>query len=122
MRRISTTCLATAIFGSAILLGLLVPPPGSPSGGINVALADDGTVFDDTTAPSLKDTLDAGLKARLPTEFEFVDRVVRMVDHGRIPLEMVQSTFLWARKKRIHQFQYFEHGLRMRAEQAGVQL
>ena len=64
-----------------------------------------------------------GLKARRPEEFAFVDRVVKMVNHGRLSREMVQSTFLWARKKsNDHPFVYFERGLKARAHEAGVNL
>jgi hypothetical protein len=120
MRRILANCAALAVFGMATTLGFFAHFDADLNG--SAALADDGTVVTDTPIPTLKDTLNAGLKARLPEEFAFVDRVVRMVDHGKLPLDMVQTTFLWARRKPIHQFQYFEHGLRMRAEEAGVRL
>lgn len=128
MRRFLAACGTAAILASTALLGFAVPT----SGGSHFRFAgpqafaadtDSTTDFTDTPQiPSLKDTLAKGLKARLPEEFAFVDRVVKMVDHGQLSREMVQSTFLWARKKRVHQFQYFEHGLRFRAEEAGIKL
>jgi hypothetical protein len=116
-----------AMFSAAALLGFGMPLSGTDCGLSFAAdnsqgFADDPTFTDTPTNPSLKDTLAKGLKARLPEEFAFVDRVVKMVDHGRLPREMVQSTFLWARKKPVHQFQYFEHGLKMRAEEVGINL
>jgi hypothetical protein len=121
MRRILANCAALAVFGASTALGFFYHFDANMDR--SAALADDGTVFTDTPAmPSLKDTLNAGLKSRLPEEFEFVDRVVRLVDHGKLPLDLVQSTFLWARRKPIHQSQYFEHALRMRAEQVGIRL
>lgn len=129
MRRFLPDSRIAAVFASAALLGLLGPLSGSydgrnsPRAFAEVTDSTGNTDFTDTpSTPSLKDTLAKGLKARLPEEFAFVDRVVRMVDHGRLSREMVQSTFLWARKKSQHQFQYFEHGLRVRAQQAGVNL
>ena len=70
----------------------------------------------------LKDQLDAGLKARLPEEFAFIDKVCTMVDRGQLPFDMVKSTFMWARKKRPYPFPYFERGLRLRAAQRGIKL
>lgn len=129
MRRYLAAGAAAAIFGSAALLAFALPLSAGRGGWQSVwngspAFADgSGTIFTDTPEnPTLEDTLAKGLKARLPEEFAFVDRVVKLVDHGRLSREMVQSTFLWARKKPKHQFQYFEHGLRLRAEEAGVRL
>jgi hypothetical protein len=124
---------AMAVIGAAALLGSgLVAPLPAELGGLRGAkalagstdFADPPTDFTDTpSTPSLKDILAKGLEARRPEEFAFVDKVVRMVDRGRLPLEMVQTTFLWARKKEgKHQFQYFERGLKLRAQQCGVKL
>jgi hypothetical protein len=35
---------------------------------------------------------------------------------------LVQSTFLWARKKPYRKFQYFKYGLFLRAAQRGIRL
>ncbi len=97
--------------------------PPAQSAETAAAIGNDRSVFTDTPeTPSLKDVLNAGLKARLPQEFAFTERVVRMVNRGQLPLDMVQSTFLWAQRKRIHQYEYFEHGLKVRAEQAGTKM
>jgi hypothetical protein len=74
-------------------------------------------------APSLKDTLEKGLKARRPQEFEFIARVVAKVDAHQLPRKTVESTFLWARKKRQpHAFQYFQRAIQLRASKLGVAL
>jgi hypothetical protein len=127
MWRCLAACGMAAMFSAAALLGFGMPLSGTDCGSSfgadnSQGFADDSTFTDTPTNPTLKDTLAKGLKARLPEEFAFVDRVVKMVDHGRLPREMVQSTFLWARKKNVHQFQYFEHGLRLRAEEVGIKL
>ena len=74
---------------------------------------------------NLKQQLEKGLKARRPKEFEFVDQVVTMVGNDTLPLELVKSTFLWARKKAIttrYPFPYFERGLRIRAAKRGIDI
>jgi len=85
------------------------------NGGLNVGPVEK---------PSLKDLLEKGLKARRPVEFEFIGTVVQLVDGGQLPQTMVQSTFLWARKKRVrYPFQYFEFALRQRAkDELGIDL
>jgi hypothetical protein len=83
-----------------------------------VRAADTGT----STTPKLKDTLEKGLKARLPSEFAFIKTVIEKVDDGTLPRSLVESTFLWARRKPVHPFEYFQEGLKVRAEQIGVML
>jgi hypothetical protein len=71
--------------------------------------------------PDLKETLEKGLKARRPNEFQFIAHVVTHVEEGRIPLSLVNSTFLWSRRQQAHfPFPYFERGLRERAKRAGI--
>lgn len=73
----------------------------------------------------LKDMLRAGLKARRPVEFAFIDKVVDLVEDGKLPYEMVVSTFHWARKNakyKKYPFPYFEWALRERAKKIGVKL
>jgi hypothetical protein len=70
---------------------------------------------------SLKDQLEKGLKARRPQEFAFIARVAALVEQGKLPRKLVDSTFLWARSSR-HPFQYFERGLKVRARRLGIPL
>ena len=72
--------------------------------------------------PELKDVLEKGLKARRPEEFDFIATVLTHVNNGTLPREMVESTFLWARKKPKNEFQYFEFAMRDRAKKIGVTL
>ncbi len=95
---------------SATLVASLIPASGRA--------ADMGT----STTPKLKDTLEKGLKARLPSEFAFIREVVDKVDDGTLPRSVVESTFLWARRKPQHPFEYFQQGLKVRAEKLGVSL
>lgn len=64
---------------------------------------------------NFKQQLEQGLYARRPEEFEFIARVVRMVDENQLPRQLVESTFQWARKKRPYPYVYFERGLKVRA-------
>jgi len=72
--------------------------------------------------PDLKVTLEKGLKARRPQEFAFLKLVVHRVEDGTLPLPLVESTFLWARKQRPYPYMYFERGLKVRAKRIGVAL
>ena len=124
MRRFVVAVAAAAMIGSAAWLGFSGPPAGDRGVFDGAAVFADDTIFTDTpTDPSLKDVLAKGLKARRPEEFAFVDRVVKLVNHGRLSREMVESTFLWARRKsNDFPFVYFERGLKVRAHDAGVNL
>ncbi len=72
--------------------------------------------------PDLKDVLEKGLKARRPEEFAFIAAVLVKVNDGSLSREMVESTFLWARKHSKNEFQYFQSGIRERAKKIGVDL
>ena len=78
------------------------------------------------TAPqieNLKQTLEQVLRARRQEEFDFIAKVVGLVDAGTLPRSMVESTLHWVRKKNPKRpFQYFEQALRVRAKEIGVEL
>jgi hypothetical protein len=74
-----------------------------------------------------KNPLDASvmkvaLHTRAPEEDGFIDYVLQRVDNGTLPLDLVESTFLWAKKKPRNKFQYFKHGLELRAAAQGITL
>ncbi len=97
--------------------GAVVPRQASP------AASAGGTVA--AEVGDLKNVLEKGLRARRPQEFEFVDVVVTMVGNDTLPLDLVRSTFLWARKKAKttpYPFPYFERGLRVRAARMGIKI
>lgn len=72
---------------------------------------------------SLEDQLKTGLKARRPEETEFIDEVARLVNAGRLPRKLVDSTFMWAVRRRTnYPFPAFERALRLQADQLGVDL
>ncbi len=71
---------------------------------------------------NLKDQLEKGLEARLPSEFAFLAKVVQMVENGTLPRSLVDSTFIWARRRPQRRFQYFERALRVRASRLGIRI
>lgn len=73
--------------------------------------------------PDLKQTLDYGLKARLPSEFAFIRRVNQLVGEKRLSRAVVLRTFTWARGQSDKMpFPYFQFALRAQAKKVGVQL
>lgn len=81
---------------------------GLSSGGVEVA--------------DLKTQLNSELRARRPVEFEFIARVVDLVEQEVLPMDLVQSSFMWARRKNPHRFQYFRHCLIIRARRLGIEI
>ncbi len=73
-------------------------------------------------SPLDANTMRVALHTATPEEDGFIDRVLALVDQGVLPLDMVESTFLWARKKPQRKFQYFKFGLTQRAQQQGIAL
>lgn len=72
---------------------------------------------------SLEDQLKTGLKARLPEEKEFIEEVARLVNEGELPRKLVDSTFVWAvRRRTTYPFPAFERALRLQADRLGVDL
>jgi hypothetical protein len=69
---------------------------------------------------TLKQQLETGLLARTPSEQAFVNEVVALVNSGDLPISLVQSTFLWARRKGKFPMPYFERALRLRASAIGI--
>jgi hypothetical protein len=67
-------------------------------------------------------TIKAALRTAQPEEDGFVDRVVALVNQRKLPYKLVYSTFLWARAKPRHKFQYFKRALILRAARIGVRL
>lgn len=92
----------------------------------NVELAYGQTVRSGSDASveiaNLKDQLTFGLRARLPNEHAFIALVVKRVEAGKLPLDVVMSTFQWARRKRPYPFPYFESALRLRAARKEIPL
>lgn len=72
---------------------------------------------------SLRDQLRSVLKCRRDLEFEFVNRVADLVEQNQLPRDMVLAVMHYAVRKRP-QFPYtwFERGIRIKAEELGVEI
>ena len=68
------------------------------------------------------DEIKVALATSTPEEEGFIQRVMAKVDKGQMPLDLVQSTFLWAKKKPKRKFQYFKYGMIHRAAELGIAL
>ncbi len=79
---------------------------------------------------TLEEQLKAGLKATTTCDRDFLDIVINLVETGRLPRRLVDSTFLWARdraarKSRLRALRpmiYFKPALVLRAKRIGVRL
>ena len=71
----------------------------------------------------LEDRLKAGLRAQLPAEEDFIEKVVILVRTGKLPGKLVDSTYIWAiERRKEYPFPAFEKALRLQAEKLGVRL
>jgi hypothetical protein len=68
------------------------------------------------------DVMKVALHTATPQEGGFIEYVVARVDKGTLPLDLVQSTFLWARKRPRKKFYYFKQALILRAAAQGIRL
>jgi hypothetical protein len=73
-------------------------------------------------SPLDANTMKVTLRTATPEEEAFIDKVLYLVDKKILPLEIVESTYLWAKKKPRNRFQYFERALKLRAEEIGIHL
>ncbi len=67
-------------------------------------------------------TMKAALRTVTPEEGCFVEKVVRLMDKGKLPRPLVETTFDWARRKNEHRFQYFKQALTVQAKKLGLSL
>jgi hypothetical protein len=68
------------------------------------------------------DVMKVALHTSTDQENGFIEHVLHLVDQKVLPLDLVQSTFLWARKKPVNKFFYFKEGLVLRAKARGINL
>lgn len=74
-------------------------------------------------AAGLEDRLKAGLRAQLPAEEDFIEKVVLLVRTGKLPGKLVDSTYIWAiERRKEYPFPAFEKALRLQADRLGVRL
>jgi len=71
----------------------------------------------------LKEQLEKALKARRPSDYAFIAKVVKQIETGRLPRKLVDQTMGYARSKnQQYPFIYFEFALKKQAEKIGVSL
>jgi hypothetical protein len=72
---------------------------------------------------ALEDRLKAGLRVQKPQDVAFCDRVIELVREGRLPADLVDSTYLWAvRRGKKYPFPAFQYAIRAKAGRLGVTL
>ncbi len=107
MRHIAILSLFLAGFASVRALSL-------PAGAAELA---PGTVAD------LAERLTTGLRVKAPSDVAFCDRVAMAVREGRLPHQVVDSTYTWAISRgRKYPFPAFEHVITLQAAKLGVTL
>lgn len=108
--RIGFFCMLCSLVTGVVVNGILTNDAPSHEPATAQIYRDGGVEI-----ANLQDQLTFGLRARLPRERAFIKFVVAKVEAGDLPVELVLSTFHWARHKRPYPFPYFEHALRLRA-------
>jgi len=79
---------------------------------------------------TLRDQLVSGLRAYTKSDLAFIDKVVILVEQGKLPRRLVDSTFFWSRDRAAHRsynrrlrpMVYFRPGMVARAKRIGVTL
>jgi len=95
---------------------------------VSLSFGGQVAVAEETDPPGvdiadLQQQLESMLKARLPSEFEFIDRVVELVTEKKFSVGMVKSISQWAvRKNKKIPFPYFQRAMRILAERQGVDI
>jgi len=108
-------CIFVALL-IATLLGV------SPQNALAGDQCDSREFLQDAEKEDLLALLELGLKPASPREFAFLAKVVQMVGERRLSREMVEGTFVWARRQSGWSFPYFEKALRLRARRAGIKI
>ncbi|MGB9687479.1 hypothetical protein [Thermogutta sp.] len=68
------------------------------------------------------EVLKASLHTATPEEEGFIAYVVGLVKAGRLPAEILQSAYLWAKRKPKYKFQYFKRAIIQLAAARGIRL
>lgn len=108
--------LRTLLIASVTLAAAMVeaddPKPSPPPLGNSLPKSFD-----------LKKQLETGLKARRPSDFAYIARVVGKVENGTLPRTLVDQSFMYARSRSKHYpIVYFQFTLEQLAKKAGAAL
>ncbi|MBS0211408.1 MAG: hypothetical protein JSS27_20900 [Planctomycetes bacterium] len=105
MIRMLAGCLLLTLVLIVAASTVATPPPANTAGGV--------------TDLTLQEQLEKGLRARRPVEFQYIAQIVAQVEAGTLPRELIDTTFIAARKRPRHQLQYFQFILQSRARALG---
>lgn len=73
-------------------------------------------------SPLTADKMTVALRPELPGDRDYLTYVDALLQQGRLPRDLVESTFLWAREKAQYKYRYFRRALILRADQVGIDL
>ena len=110
------------VVGLLVALGLVCLPTAAQQ--VKTPTAQQGRQV------TLSDQLTLGLRARTKGDAAFIAKVVVLVEQGKLPRSVVDSTFHWARQRaaqhshsrRLRPIVYFQPGLRQRVQRFGIKL
>ncbi|RCS52956.1 hypothetical protein DTL42_09060 [Bremerella cremea] len=72
---------------------------------------------------NLQEILEKGLYVRQQSQYDFIASIIFLVEHDKLSLKLVYSTFKWAMQyDKGRRYYYFELGMRKRALQQGVKI
>ncbi len=103
-----------------VAVALLTGPTASANDG--VLPPSTNRTFNGDVETDLATVLIVGLRAGLPQERVYLKRVAQSAEAGQIPVDLVRTTFAWARKKDRYQTRYFERALKKRANALGIRV
>ena len=106
------------VIGVVLIVGLASIPSVTTGLASNV----NGTTSSGLDISELKEQLIFGLRARSRHDRHFIDHIVAKVRAQELSMDMVESTFIWARRKQPYPFPYFERALRIRAAEADIDI
>jgi hypothetical protein len=88
-----------------------------------LALLAAGTPRAEAGSPLNADLLQAGLRTADPDEQAYLIYIATLLEQGRLPRDLVESTFQWARRKpNPKKAQYFKLAMITRAAELGITL
>ncbi len=88
------------------------------------SIAEAGPASPTATVRLDAKTIRADLRTADPKEEAYITYVVTLVDQGRLPRRILDSSFQWARKKPVgrKKFQYFKQAMIVQAARIGIRL
>jgi hypothetical protein len=71
----------------------------------------------------LAERLKTGLRVQLPGDEAFCDRVATLVATGRLPVKLVDATYIWSlQRAKKYPFPAFQQALRLKAAKLGIRI